>query len=61
MKQITWQKSTADRAYPVFRDTPTEPWQPLNKHAWAVGLTDFQRFQALLKQGYVAVVEEGEG
>ena len=55
MKQITWQKPDEGRAYPVFRDNPDQPWQLLNKHAWAIGENDFRKFQALLKQGYEAV------
>ncbi len=61
MKQITWHPSTTDtRAYPVFRDTSGSPWQPLNKHAWAIGETDFQKFQALLRQGYEAITSVEE-
>lgn len=55
MKQITWQKTDGDRAYPVFRDSTDQPWQSLNKHTRAIGEGDFRKFQALLKQGYEAV------
>ena len=54
MKQVTWQSSTG-RAYPVFRDNPGDPWQPIRLHPGAVGETIFAKYQSLLKQGYEAI------
>ena len=55
MKQITWKGGGLNPPFAVFRESLGEAWQPITQHPEALGESDFERFQCLLKMGYEGV------